>query len=809
MLTNYLKIIVRNLFRSPLYFFLNVFGLSVGVAACSLLIHYATFESTYDSYISNTDNKYRVIIKDNEGISSQAPSPLQVLLKEEFSQVKHSVSLRVAVGVMKSNLSGREDVSDDQTNVFSVTSDYFNVFDTQFIRGKSEQIDEPTKIYISEDLAIKYFNSLDILGESMTFFESNFGNIDLTVAGVFKNPRADTHLPVHAVFSMKTLENSGNFWATFDNWGWNEFYTYLELHDGTTISLEERNAFIDKYIGQENRERAGIEARLQPIEDIHLTTGILNEYTVARDSRIITFLKLIALFIVFLASINYVNLSTARGLKRAKEVGVRKNMGASRLTLVLQFALESLLINVLSLALAFTIVQLVQPIMNGAIGGAFNTSPWMNSTAIIWISAAVFISVAWSSLQPAMVISSFSMIKILKGNLTNSGKGKTYRKVSVVVQFTVSLLLMISSFVLYNQVDYFQKKELGIDINKKLIIHRPKENIENYTNKAESFKNDLLKLSQVKDVSMSGNVPSYGFNWSTNNMYRADKGPNGPGGHGLNVTYIDNSYIEIFKPTVLAGMSQTELSKDYKNVRVIINKKALVPLKIETIDEAIGMQLINGDMNIEIVGVIDDYQHTSIHRESRPAVFIFQQNANKFTVDYSHGNNEDFDAQALVTSVQSLFKKHFDGANFNYSFLDMKYAESYQFELFFSSILAVFTGLALLLAVLGLFGLSLFNLESKTKEVGIRKSLGATAYSLFVTNTKPFIIMLLLASIIAIPASYFLGQYWLEDYTFKIELQPYLFILPLFVLLVVTLATVSYHVITLNKTNPIDSLRYE
>lgn len=809
MLTNYLKIIVRNLFRSPLYFFLNVFGLSVGVAACSLLIHYATFESNYDAFISNVDNKYRILVKDNEGTSAHVPIPVHSLMKEEFSQIKNSVAVRLAVGVMRSTPRDKESVFDDETNIVSATEDFFEIFDVEFIHGKKEQLNEPGKLFISEAIAIKYFGLTDVVGESMIFFESNFGEVDLTIQGVYKNPRADTHFPVHGVFAMKNLEGSTNPWAKVDNWGWGEFYTYIELQDGAKLTQQERNDFIDKYIGKENRERAGLEARLQPVTQIHTTAGILDEMTPSRDRQIIDFLKIIGVFIVFLASINYVNLSTARGLKRAKEVGIRKNMGANRMTLVTQFAFESLLVNFLSLILAFTIIQLVQPLMNAGIGGAFNTSPWSNSTALIWISIAIVVSVAWSSLQPALVISSFDMVKILKGDLTNFGKGKTYRKLSVVVQFTVSLLLMISSYVLYNQVDYFQEKEIGIDINNKLIISRPKETVDNYTLKAESFKNDLLKLSQVKAVSMSGNVPSFGFNWSTNNMHRADLGPNGPGEFGVNVTYIDNSYVKVYKPKLLAGSGISELSKDYKNVRVLINKKALVPLKIETAVEAIGMQLIQGDMNLEIVGVIEDYQHTSIQMESRPAAFIFQQNAQKFTIDYHQGDHTNTSESDLVSSVQELYNIHFGGTNFNYTFLDVQFSESYEFEVFFSKIMAVFTALAILLAVLGMFGLSLYNLERKTKEVGIRKSLGASAYSLFFTNVKPFMIILLISTLIALPTAYYLGQSWLEDYTYKISLDLYLFALPILLLMVVTLITVSYHVIKLNKTNPVDSLRYE
>lgn len=807
MFLNYFLVLVRNVSRSPSYFFINLIGLSIGIAACITLIQYVAYESNYDTHLSELDNKYRVIVKDQGGISANTPVPVGHLMHEDFSQVSTYVTIRQAAGILKNE--GENVISQNLDNAVSATPEFFEIFDITLIQGTYEGLKSPNSIYISERLATLYFDRLDVLNEKLIVFENNFGKLELTIVGVIADNDVGTHLPLDVVFAMDALKNSTNPWASFDNWGWNEFYTYIKLSPDATISQKASNDFIDKYIGKENRESSGIEAHLQPLADIHLTSGIMNEYAPSRDYRIIQFLFAIAVFIIFLASINYINLTTARGLKRAKEVGVRKNMGASRATLIGQFSLESLFIFALAFALAITVVQLVQPLLLAGIGQAYESTIWANG--MIWklLSVPLVVTLLWSSLQPALLISSFSMTKILKGDLTSFGKGKAYRKISVIIQFTVSLVMMILSYILFEQINLLQNKNLGIEINQKLIIERPKENIDNYRIRARSFKNELAGLATVNGVSLSGSIPSGGFNWSTNNMHRSDLGPNGPGEFGVNITYIDNDYVELYKPKLLAGKGVGKLAVDNSQVQAIINQRAMDPLKINDPESAIGLELINGDLSIEVVGVIDDYQHLSLKTESRPAVFLFQVNPNFFTVDFTSKGEVLDNTQDLVNQSKILYQEAFPGSSFNYSFLDEEFAEAYNYETFLSNIVIFFTILSILLAALGLYGLSLFNIEQETKEVGIRKSLGASTWSLFLTNFKPFGKIMLAASFFAIPIAYLIGQSWLGEYTYKIELNLALFILPIAILGSIILLTVSYHIVKLNNTNPVDSLRYE
>lgn len=805
MLTNYIKIIFRNLLKSPLYFLLNLFGLAVAIASCVILMQYAVFESEYDSFQSDISNKYRLVIKDDGGIGAQTPAPLQSLIASDFSQVKHSVSIREAAGVLK--YEGDNEISDIEDKIVSATPEFFEIFDINLLSGSKQDFNGNDKVYITESIAQKYFGSIDVLNKSLTLFESNFGRLDLVVAGVMEDPRPDTHFPVNILFSMESIANSENDWAKFDNLGWNEFYVYVELVDGGMVTQEASNEFLDKYIGAENRERAGLEVRFQPISEIHSTSGIMHEYLPTRDQRILNFLMVIAVFIMFLACINFVNLATAKGLKRAKEVGVRKNMGASRSNLILQFTLESLIINLLAVLLSITIIQLVKPLLIDGLGGAFEISFWRNKTIISYTLIPVVFAMLWAAIQPAFIISSFSMIKILKGNVADYGKGKVYRKLSVSIQFAVSLVLMISSYVVYQQITLFQNQDLGIDINQKLIVHRPQENVDNYVTKALTFREELKSFASVADVSISGSVPAHGFNWSTNNMRRADREGDRVGEYGINVTYIDNNYVNVFKAKLLAGVSTVnEASND---IKAIISKKALVPLEISTVEEAVGMKVVNGDMNIEIVGVVDDYQHNSLRTLSQPIIFLFQDNPQHITIDYNTGADPSGVTKKLLADVEIAYKAQFPGTNFDYTFLDQKFAEQYAYEVFFSRVIVAFTGLALLLAVLGLFGLSLFNLERKTKEVGIRKILGATLMSLFVINVKPFVKIFIISSIIALPLTLYLANQWLADFTYKIELSWLIFVIPIAGLLLVMLLTVSYHIIQLGRKNPVDSLRYE
>ncbi|MTI39388.1 ABC transporter permease [Fulvivirga lutimaris] len=805
MLLNYIKIIFRNLLKSPLYFILNLFGLAVAIASCVVLMQYAVFESEYDKYQSDIENKYRVLIKDDGGTGAHTPAPLQSMIASDFSQVENAVSIREADGVLK--YENDPFVSAIEHNMVSATPEFFEIFDIELLSGSKNGFADKGKVYITESIAEKYFGSIDALNKPLILFESNFGRLDLIVAGVMKDPRPDTHFPVNVLFSMETINNSENPWAKFDNMGWSEFYTYVKLIDGGSISQEESNTFLDKYIGKENRERAGLEVQFQPMSEIHSTPGIMYEYSPSRDKRILNFLMAIAIFIMFLACINFVNLATAKGLKRAKEVGIRKNMGASRGNLVLQFTIESLMINMLAVLLAITIIQLAKPSLSEGLGGAFDVSFWQNKTIITYTIIPIVVAMVWAALQPALIISSFSMVKILKGNVADYGKGKVYRKLSVAIQFAVSLVLMISSYIVYKQIELFQNQDLGIDINQKLIVNRPLEDVTNYNNKAITFREELKSLAPVAHVTASGSVPASGFNWSTNNMRRANREGERVGEYGINVTYIDNSYVDVFKPKLLKGVAR--VNETSTELKAIINKKALIPLEISSIDEAVGTRLINGDMKVEVVGVIDDYQHSSLRTESRPAIFLFQTNPQYITIDYNTGADPKGVTKQLLEDVENKYKAQFPGTNFTYTFLDQKFAEQYRYEVFFSKVIVAFAGLAILLSILGLFGLSLFNLERKTKEVGIRKTLGATFMQLFVTNVRPFANIFLISMLLAVPLAYYLAGYWLEDFTYKIELDALLFLVPVIGLMLIMLLTVSYHIILLGRKNPVDSLRYE
>ena len=787
MLINYIKIIFRNLLKSPLYFVLNLFGLAAAIASCVILMQYAVFESEYDSFQSDVENKYRVVIKDEGGTGATSPAPLQSLVASDFNQIVSSVSIRKADGILKNENDG--EVSSKEDFMVSATPEYFEIFDRELISGSKDDFKDKNKVFISRSIAEKYFGSTNALNKPLVLFEGNFGRLDLIVAGVMEDSRPDTHFPVDVLFSMETINNSQNPWAKFDNMGWNEFYVYVKLVDETIITQEASNAFLDKYIGEENRLRAELEVQYQPMSEIHSTPGIMYEYLPTRDQRILNFLMAIAMFIMFLACINFINLATAKGLKRAKEVGVRKNMGASRSNLILQFTIESLLINTLAILLAVTIIQLVRPLLSDGLGGAFLVSFWQNKTIIAYTVIPIFIAMVWAAVQPAVIISSFSMIKILKGNVADYGKGKVYKKLSVAVQFAVSLVLMISSYIVYKQIELFQNQDLGIDINQKLVVQRPQEDVENYGNKALTFKNELKSLAAVANVTASGSVPASGFNWSTNNMRRADREGERVGEYGINVTYIDNNYVSVFKPKLLKGVDQ--VSETSSDLKAIINKKALIPLEISSIEDAVGTKLVNGDMNIEVVGVIDDYQHSSLRATSRPAIFLFQTNDQYFTIDYNTGANPKGVTQQLLGEVEAKYKELFPGTNFNFTFLDQEFADQYSYEVFFSKVIVAFTGLAVLLAILGLFGLSLFNLERKTKEVGIRKTLGASIASLFVTNIKPFLGIFMISSVMALPLAFYLANQWLADFTFKIDLGLLIFLVPLIGLMLIMLLTVS------------------
>lgn len=807
MIRNYLNIAFRNIIKSPIYFIINLLGLSIGMGACFLIIQYVYFESNFDDFHTNSEDVYRIIQYSGDGGGADTPAPVAKLIGSEFEAIEYVVGIREARGVIESRNDKR--IANKESGMIFAGKDFFNVFSFPILRGDIDALAEPNNIYITERMATKYFEGLDPVGRQMTLFEGNFGEITLNVAGVLANPPANTNVPCDFVISMITLEknNNGRFWATFDNWGWFDFYTFVRLSPGAGISDEQKVAFLDKYIGKEERQQAQIRVELQPIKDIRLDASLANELSVTKDRNVITFLLVVALFILTMACINYINLTTAKGFERAKEIGVRKNLGATRRNIVGQFSLEALIVNLSALFVAITTVQLIQPLLAQTIGGAFQISVWANPGIFLMGLIPFIIGLVWSVLQPAWLISSFSMVAILKGKVLNQGKGVIYRKGGVIFQFAISLTLMISSFIIYSQVSFLQNKDLGMNIDHLLVVERPMQQVDNYDKRAINFKSVLNEHSLVENVSISGGVPARGYNYAVNGFYKKGDQPSEKSDNGIWITFIDNAFVDTYNIQLLAGTRAYEGNDTIP--RALINESALRPLNLLTAEEAVGITIVNGNDAFMIIGVLKDYNYSTVKTNYQPTLYRIQQNANYFTVKYNSGDSPLKSTERIIKHVEQAYHEVFPENTFNYFFMDEEFEKNYKSEFNFGRIMLIFTSLAILLACLGLFGLSLFNLSRKTKEMGVRKVLGASSSSLLVHSSMDFIKLIVLAALPALPIAFYLSEQWLADYPFKIDISWVSFAIPTIGLMIISLLTTAYHMIRLSSANPVDSLRYE
>ncbi|MEM9859712.1 MAG: ABC transporter permease [Bacteroidota bacterium] len=804
MFTNYFKIALRNILKSPGYFLVNILGLAIGMASCVLIIQFFVFETSFDGFHKQASSIQRIIVSSHEGKFATTPVPVAPLLVQEFEEVQDAVRFREAEGILETT---DKTVSEKIDRILMTEPSFLNIFNFPLISGSISTLDQPGHILITEELALRYYGSTQVLGKELTFFEDNFGKLELSIGGVLKSIPENSHLRMEALMSLSSIENNDSFWAKFDNWGWNDFYTYIKLKPGTNISIQGTQDFLDKYVGEEERRESNLQVYFQPVEDIHLNTDYGNEYGHNRNALSVYFLLIVGFIILTMAIVNYVNLVTAKGFQRAKEVGVRKNLGASKRQLIAQFSFEATLVNMAAFLLAITAVQLSMPFLVTHIGGAYNQPLFSNLTILIAAVLPILIGVFWSAIQPSILIATFSINDILKGKISNYGKGLFYRKGSVVLQFVLSLALMITSFIIYNQIAYFQSKDLGININKIIVLERPRQNVKEYDYQAQAFKDALKEYSQISAVSASGSIPSGGFNWSTGSLKRIDKTNATESEQEISITYIDNEYVEVYQPEVIAGSGRYD--GENTDVKALINESALMPLSFESAEAAIDKIVTNNDISIKIIGVIKDYNHRSLKVNAEPALYLLNNNPNYFSIRYHTGDNPLASTKEVLEIIEKQYKDYFPDNIYQYEFMDDRFAHQYESETNFGWVMLIFTLLGILLATLGLFSLSAYNLSQRTKEVGIRKVLGANTTTLLWRLTLDFLKLIVIALILAIPLAFYCGQKWLAEFSEKIEFTFWTFSLPILALMVITISTTAYHLLKLARTNPVESLRYE
>ncbi|GGH32050.1 ABC transporter permease [Dyadobacter endophyticus] len=822
MLGNYFKIARRNLWRNKAFSAINIFGLALGIAACFFVFQYVYFENSYDRFNVNAANIYRVPIS-YSGSMADVPTTatnhpaLGPAMKADFPEVLDyvrivSVSLFMNASTMSYTDGGAAPKTFNEGNIFIADQSFFKIFSYPLISGDPATcLAGERAIAISERTAARYFGKTNPLGKILKLNS----DLPLKVTAVYKEMPENSHFKFDMLISFETV---GHEWG-FQEWTYPEFYNYVLLAPGTDPKKVEAKfpAFINKYLAAKMKElNFGCSFELQPLTDIHLNSNYLHETEANGSQKEVYFLGIIGVFILLIAWINYINLSTAKSMERAKEVGLRKVVGAFKKQLIGQFLFESLIINLLSLLLAVVFIVLFGPFFDGFVGKQISQdffSTGLGSEPRFW-ATALLVFMAGALLvgaYPAFVLSSFLPVKVLKGLMVQSRSGISMRRVLVSFQFTLSIILIACTFVVLKQFNYMRNGSLGYDKDQLLIVKAPVVNDTTVFRKYRFFKSEMRNVPSIGPATATSDIPGNTIRYR-NAVRRASQGVD------KNFTSylmeIDEQFLPSYKIQLVAGRNfENADSSDMQmttNNKVLVNEevvKALgYPDAAAAVNQDIKFKLGQNELPCRVIGVVKNFHQRSMKEKYDPILFYYPT---RTEWKYISVNVRRGDFARSLADIGNLYKKTFTGNPFEYFFLDEYFNKQYQADQRLGNVFGLFAVLAILVACMGLLGLSSFVIRLRTKEIGIRKVLGATIGGLLVLISKDFVKLVMLASLIAVPIVYFIAKAWLDNYAFHIGLGASIFLVPPLLLLGLTLLTISLQSMKAALSNPVKSLKSE
>lgn len=819
MIKNYLKIAWRILVRQRLFSMINVLGLVVGMVACLLIVQYISFELSYDKFHKNAGNIYRIKHQSHRqgNLIENLPKTYSAVgpaLKADLPEVQQQTRVAKMAGQVSAQQPDGSIVAFNEQHLYSVEASFLKMFSFEMADGTSSALNAPNSVVITQSTAKKYFHDQNPIGKTIKIQQQVSGtDITATVTGICKDVPANSHLQFDFLVSQDLQAG---------DWVYPDLYTYISLSPQTDQKSFEAKltGFIKKHSRDESQKSsftqgktsvADIQLSLQPLTAIHLYSNLTDEISTAGNGNMVWYLGLIAGLILVIAYINYVNLSTAKVIERAKEVGIRKVLGSQRGQLIIQFLFESLILNLISIAIAVFAVVLAMPWFSELCGVQMQFTLWREATFLIAAAGCLMVGVGLSALYPALILSNYKPVQILKGKFQNTGQSLSLRKSLVVFQFAATIAFMIGTLVVYQQVNYMKNANKGIDMKQTLIVIAPQvvrandADAINFMHQDSVFQTELLRNPRVKGVTSSSSIPG-----ETINYIMSYSRPLEANGIRLPTMEIGSKFLSQFKIRLLAGDS---ISSTYSYTRppMMLNEAAVVSLGFKNTQDAVGkiIQTKNGRGRIfenEVVGVIKNYHQTSLKDAFTPVVLRL---IDPSSVTHYELKINTADMPATLAQIGSTYKTVFAGAAFDHFFLDEFFDNQYKTEQHFGKVFSLFSGLAVFVACLGLFGLTLITITQRIKEIGIRKILGASVPNILLLIAKDFVGLILIANAIALPLAYWGGHQWLQNYQFRIDFSVWFFVLPMLSVVVIATSTISFQAIKAALANPVKSLRTE
>ncbi len=806
MIAHYVKTTARSISRAKLFSFINVLGLAVGMAACLLILYYVTFERSYDRFHGNSGRIYRLryerTAEDGTAVRfASCTPPAADFIRGAYPDVESIARIvrhRAVVSLKDRDVKFTED------RMYFAEPDFFEIFDFPFAEGDPLQgIRSPSTAFISQSTARKYFGDGNPIGRTIAVD----GRADYTITGLFKDIPPNSHLKFDIILSFESLRALYGP-DVMGSWGHTTFFTYILFRPGADprafeeqmVSMVQKNCseLMDYY-------KVLIELKLQPLTDIHLTSHFMQEYETNGSRDSVSFMGLAALFIILMAWVNYINLSTARALNRAREVGLRKVVGASRLQVSTQLLFETAAVNLIALVLAIALVQVFLPAFSRLAGIPQGLSLW--SQAWFWgaVPLLLLAGVVLSGTYPVSAISAYNPIQVIRDRLGRNPRGFNLRKALVIFQFVIALFLLTSAFAAYRQILFMKGQDTGFDKEQILVVKAPRVREEAFAKQFTAFKEELLRKPGIRQMCVVTEVPGRQIFWDAGAILKAgeDQGK----GKNYMIVGVDYDFLDVFKMKLKHGRN---FSREFPSdeMALILNETAVRWMGFASSEEAVGQQVDYWGEIFTIIGVLSDYHQQSPKAAFEPTIYLF--------LPYGRGERGQFalkvegpDTKATIAAVQQEYAAFFPGNPFEFIFLDDYYDQQFRADELFGEVTGIFSLLAVFVTSLGIFGMSAFMALQRTKEIGIRKVLGATTSGILGLLFRDFLVMILIALLVSWPLAYLGIQQWLKGFANRMPVGILLFLAPLFLVTMVTMLTISSNILRAAAADPVDSIQHE
>ncbi len=792
-----IRFVFRIFSRKKFFFIINLLGISVGIAAFTALYLYTNSEKRYDQFHSKADQIFRIkasrfhkniLSREMVGVTLAAGPSIQ----ESFEEVLQHVQLFKVTSLIRY----KHDWFKTEQSCYA-SKDFFKLFSFPLLKGNDSLVlSRPFTAAISQSFAEKIFGDEDPIGKSINYK----GRFDYEITGVFEDMPANSHMNFELILSFESYRQIVSKTVLEEPWRWDGYVTYLLLRKGASAqSLEEKiPRLIEEKTGDWLRNSdQRLELSLQPLKSIHLNSNYNGELSVNGDGKLIFYLELIALCILLLAWINYISLATAKSLDRAREVGVKKALGGNRAQLVIQFLAESLLLNFMALGVAIIIIAviIIYDPEYGSVIRQFDLLSWQQ-----WIGLLLILLVGsfLSGIYPALVLSRFNPAIVLKSSFSKTVHGAGVRKVLVVIQFACSLVLVIWIYAAGKQLQHLRNQPLGFQKQARLVVRDSEVYDSLYNRSVQSFKNEVVRLAGVHHMSYIETLPGERIRTYANGVRRMKADTSDV--NSFNYVRVDENFVDVFGLNIIAGRNFLPSSTGKE---VLVNELALKLLGYANPEQALQEEIYFRDDTVRVIGVLQNFYFNSPKSEMIPIIFQFNNRSGNYYI-LSVSSSRD-----VIDQTEKLFSTMFPGQPFLCHFLDDHYNLQYASDQKFEQALHLFSGISIWIACLGLIGMAAYSATVRKKEISIRKVLGSSSLEILKLLWRDYFKSIGVASLLAIPASWLVVEWWLEDYAVKITIQPQIFILPIMFLFMITFITIGLQTIKAALVNPIEGIKHE